>query len=405
MKTKLTKRVVEALKPGKKDIICWDNELRGFGVKITPKSRRVYFIYYRTAERRERRPSIGIHGVISCENAREIAGKWLRQVADGKDPADERKKQRAAETFAQFAERYMSDYAKGTKKASTLVTDRINLVQHLLPAFGRISTTAISRYDVIRLHQGMKATPGAANRSLALLSHMMNIAEKWGIRADGTNPCRHVEKYKERKRDRYLTSTELKRLGAVFSEAEKSGAESQSVIAAIRLLIFTGCRRGEILSLHWDQVDFDNRCLQLPDSKTGAKTVHLNAPALEILSNLERLNDNPFVITGKKPGTHLVNLRKPWQRILETAGLNDVRLHDLRHSYASVAVGLGEGLPIVGALLGHAQARTTQRYAHLANDPVKAANERIGATLLGMLNEETADIVEFNHKSPSGRRT
>ena len=127
MKTKLTKRVVEALKPGKKDIIFWDTELSGFGVKITPKGRRAYFIYYRTAERRERRPSIGIHGIISCENAREIAGRWLRQVADGKDPADERKKRRASDTFAQFAERYMSDFAKGTKKASTLTSVRLKI--------------------------------------------------------------------------------------------------------------------------------------------------------------------------------------------------------------------------------------------------------------------------------------
>jgi integrase len=229
------------------------------------------------------------------------------------------------------------------------------------------------------------------------------VAEKWGQRPDGSNPCRHVEKFKERKRERYLSASELLRLGDVLAEAERTRTELPGAIAAIRLLIFTGCRRGEILTLRWEHVDFEKECLRLPDSKTGARTIHLNAPALEILSVVEHQDGNPYVIVGGKPGAHLVNLRKPWQRIRAQAELEDVRLHDLRHSFASVAVGLGESLHMTGKLLGHSQAQTTQRYAHLADDPVKAATKRVGAAISGMMAGKTGEVVPISDRKGSGR--
>ncbi len=157
MKEKLTKRTVEALQPEEKDLICWDAEMPGFGIKVTPKGRKVYFLYYRTTTGRERRPTIGHHGQVTCEEARRIANNWHAAVRSGGDPGGERKAQRASESFAEFAERYMGDYAAGKKKASTLATDRINLTRHLLPALGRLKVGEISRADVVRLHQGMKA--------------------------------------------------------------------------------------------------------------------------------------------------------------------------------------------------------------------------------------------------------
>ena len=381
MKQKLTKRVVEALPPGNKDIICWDAELPGFGVKITPKGRRVYFLYYRTTTGRERRPTIGRHGQVTCEEARRIAGDWQAAVRKGGDPGGERQADRASESFAEFAERYMTDYASGKKKASTLATDGLNLKNHLLPALERLKVGEISRADVVRLHQRMKATPGGANRTLDLLSHMLNVAERWGLRADGSNPCRHVEKFKLRKRERFLSEAELGRLAAVLTDAEETDTELPSVIAAIRLLLFTGARLSEILTLRREHVDIEERCLRLPDSKTGAKTIYLPPAALEVLAGLERRDDNPYVIAGAKPGAHLVNLQKPWRRIRKKAGLDDVRIHDLRHSFASMAVAGGLSLPVIGALLGHTQPATTARYAHLAADPLRQAANLIGARI------------------------
>jgi integrase len=389
MKRKLTKRVVEALQPGNKDIICWDSELPGFGVKVTPRGRRVYFLYYRTTTGRERRPTIGRHGQVTCEEARRIAGDWHAAVRGGGDPGGERRADRASESFAEFADRYMTDYAIGKKKSSTLATDGFNLKNHLLPALGQLKVGEISRADVVRLHQRMKATPGGANRTLYLLSHMLNVAERWGLRPDGSNPCRHVEKFNLRKRERFLSEAELGRLAAVLTDAEETDTELPSAIAAIRLLLFTGARLSEILSLRWEYADLEAQCLRLPDSKTGAKTVYLPPPALEVLAALERREDNPYVIPGAKPGAHLVNLQKPWRRIRKAAGLEDVRIHDLRHSFASMAVAGGLSLPVIGALLGHSQPATTARYAHLADDPLRQAANIAGGRIAAAMQGST----------------
>jgi integrase len=395
---KVTKRLVEGIKPANRDVLQWDSELRGFGVRVKSSGVRSYLVQYRNQHGRSRRLTIGTHGRLTAEEARAEARRLLADVARGCDPAEDRKALRNALTMSEFSERYMTDYAEGKKKPGTLETDRINLRCHILPALGNLPVASITKSDVVRLHQSMKDTPGAANRTIQLVSHMLNVAEKWGQRPDGSNPCRHVEKFKERKRERYLSASELLRLGEVLAEAERTRTELPGALAAIRLLIFTGCRRGEILTLQWEHVDFENECLRLPDSKTGARTIHLNAPALEILSVVERQDGNPYVIVGGKPGAHLVNLRKPWQRIRAQAELEDVRLHDLRHSFASVAVGLGESLHMTGKLLGHSQAQTTQRYAHLADDPVKAATERIGATIAGMMGGPTGEVVRLKQR-------
>lgn len=393
---KLTKRRVESIKPTEQDVLEWDEELRGFGIRVKPTGVRSYLVQYRNKHGRSRRITIGQHGRLTTVQARQEAQQILARVAQGKDPAEERQTLRKVFTVTDFADRYI-DYAKTRKKPGTIETDRINLRCHILPALGRLPLTAVSKADVIRLHQSMKDRPGAANRTVQLLSHMFNVAEKWELRPDGSNPCRHVEKYKERKRERYLSNDELARLGDVLVCADREQKELPSAIAAIRLLIFTGCRRGEILSLKWDHVDIENRCLRLPDSKTGAKTVHLNAAALAVLAGLEHRKDNPFVIVGGKPGASLVNLKKPWQRIRKSALLEDVRIHDLRHSFASIAVGLGVPLPMIGKLLGHTQVKTTHRYAHLAADPVRAANERIGDAIDSMMDGHSAEIVALRN--------
>jgi integrase len=226
------------------------------------------------------------------------------------------------------------------------------------------------------------AAPYQANRLLAVLSKMFNLAERWGLRPDGSNPCRHVEKFAERKRERMLSPAELARLG----DALNSYDGSPYVAGAVKLLVFTGARLGEVLGLQWAWIEFERGEACLPDSKTGAKTLHLPPPALAVLAKLPRLDGNPFVIAGAKAGAALVNLEKPWRAIRKTAGLDDVRLHDLRHAFASVAASSGMGLPIIGKMLGHTQAATTNRYAHLASDPVKAAAAAVAGKIAAAMN-------------------
>ena len=378
MSNKLTKRLVESIKPGATDIFVWDSELRGFGVRVKPSGRRSYLVQYRTSGNVSRRMTIGVHGVFTAETARTRARELLHAARSGADPATERDKVRTAPSVADFAERYMAEHATVKKKPRSVRSDETLLRLHILPALGTKKVAAISRADVTTLHHNMRDRPGAANRVIALLSKMMNLAEKWGMRPDGTNPCRHVERYPERRMERFLDNDELARLGTVLTEAQRTQTELPSVIAAIRLLLFTGCRSGEILSLQWEHVDFERGCLRLPDSKTGNKIVYLSAPALEVLSGIEHQDGSSWVIVGALSGKPLVNLRKPWHRIRAKAGLDGLRIHDLRHSFASVGAAGGLSLPIIGALLGHTQAATTQRYAHLAADPLKQAADLIG---------------------------
>jgi integrase len=285
----------------------------------------------------------------------------------------------------------MQEHAGPKKRPGSAQGDAMWLRLQILPRLGSLKVNAVTREDIARLHLNMRDRPIAANRVLALLSKMFNLAEQWGLRPDNSNPCRHVEKYKERKIERFLSNEELARLGEALAEAERTQTEMPSVIAALRLLLFSGCRLSEILTLIWDEVDLENQCLRLRESKTGAKVVYLPPPAIEVLSAIERQVDNPFVIVGAKRGSHLVNLQKPWRRIRQQAGLDDVRIHDLRHSFASVAAASGLSLPIIGALLGHNQPATTARYAHLAADPMKQAAAITGnqiAKALGMIKAQ-----------------
>jgi len=232
---------------------------------------------------------------------------------------------------------------------------------------------------VADLHYRLRDRPYLANRVLAVLSKLFNLAEVWGLRPDGSNPCRHVPKHRERKRERFLTQPELQRLGRALAECERTGAETPHVVAAFRLLLLTGCRLGEIQKLRWEFITGFG--IELPDSKTGARRIPLPQAARDILAALPRTEGNPFVIEGKLPGSHITDLQHPWRRIRETAGLGGVRIHDLRHTYASHAVCSGMPIQMVGRLLGHSQLQTTLRYAHLADDPVRRAAEENAAVL------------------------
>jgi len=272
-------------------------------------------------------------------------------------------------------------------KPSTQAEYKRSVELFINPRLGTRKVTDIERRDIADLHHSLRHIPYQANRTLGVLSKMFNLAEVWGLRPDGSNPCLHVKKYPEQKRERFLSPEEFAELGKALRAVEQDGSETESAVAAIRLLMLTGCRLSEIMTLKWEHVDLARHELRLPDSKTGAKVVHFGKTAADVLKGIARLDDNPYVVTGRKPGSRLTDLQHPWRRIRDKANLPDVRIHDLRHSYASGALALGEGLPMIGKLLGHTQVQTTARYAHLANDPVKLAagrvSDTIGAAIMG----------------------
>ena len=372
MQGKITKRTVDALRAAAdgREVVLWDSEIKGFGVRVR-RGVKTYVLQYRVGGGRDaplRKLTIGKHGSPwTADEARAEARRLLGLVAHGKDPAGAKAAAKAAPTVSELAQRFLTEHVEAKRKPWTAREYRRLLDHVILPALGSKRAVDLTRQDVTRLHHARRATPTEANRALAVLSTMMNLAERWGERADGSNPCRHVGKYPERRRERFLSAQELARLGDVLAGYPR-GRRMETACgyhaAAIKLLVFTGARLGEVLSLQWQWIDWERGEARLPDSKTGAKTLHLPPPALAVLAELPRVEGNPHVIVGGKTGAALVNLEKPWRAIRKAAGLDDVRLHDLRHSFASTAASGGMGLPIIGKMLGHTQAQTTQRYAH-----------------------------------------
>ncbi len=398
---RLTIEVVKSLQPAASEYTVWDTEVRRFGIRVYTTGARLYVLRLRVGGR-QRWMTIGRHGdPWTPDTARTKALELLGKAAQGKDPVNERETGKATPTLAEFAERYLLEYAMPHKKPATLTADlsllgldravadeprpfvRNGNKRSILEALGPVRIDVIGPAHVTRLHLAWKETPTRANRALALLSHMFTMAERWNLRPQASNPCRHVERFRESRRERFLSPAELARLGETLTTLEAAGGASAYGLAAVRLLIFTGARASEMLAMTWDSVNLDAGTVRLADSKTGAKTVFLNPPAVEILARLPRRDDNAHVIAGGNAGAALTlsGLEQVWQRVRETAGLTDVRLHDLRHSFASVAAARGQSLTVIGALLGHTQPATTQRYAHLSADPLRAASDAVAAEI------------------------
>ena len=382
---KLTKRVVDALQSEAKDYFIWDSQIAGFGLRVMPSGAKTYQTQYRKGGR-TRRVSIGRHGKITVDEARKLAKEVMGQVAKGENPAEDISLHRKAPTVAALRERFFEEHTKQRCKLSTQSEYRRAIDLFINPAIGSFKTVDVERRDIAELHQKFRDKPYQANRTLGVLSKMFNLAEIWGLRPDGSNPCRHVPKYREIKRERYLSQPELQRLGQVLGEVERDGSETPYVVAAFRLLILTGCRLGEIQTLQWQFLT--DQGMELPDTKTGARRIPLPNAARAILSALPRVDSNPFVIVGRVDGQHITDLQHPWRRIRKRAQLDNVRIHDLRHTYASNAVSSGMPIQMVGRLLGHSQIQTTMRYAHLADDPVRLAAEE-NAERLGALVGQT----------------
>ncbi len=373
--SKLTKRRVDALKPNGANTVYWDGELTGFGVRVRKSGRKNYVVQTRIAGKL-RWFTIGQHGPLTPDTARAEALEILAMARKGVDPRVKTYGLSSDPVMADLGRRFLEEYVSVHCKPKTGVDYGRSIRLFVDPAIGAMKVSEVARKDIAELHQGMRDKPYQANRTLAVLSKMFSLAEVWGWRADGSNPCRHVKRYKERARERFLSPEEIDRLGAVLHEAEN---EMPSAVAAFRLLLLTGCRLSEIQTLRWEHVRED--CIELPDSKTGGRVVPLGPEARDLLASLPRDDDNPWVIAGRLKGSHLTDLQHPWRRIRKRAGLEDVRIHDLRHSYASRALALGESLTMIGKLLGHTQAQTTARYAHLARDSVQNAAARITGSI------------------------
>lgn len=432
-KPKLTMKVVEALETRSTDYVTWCGQLPGFGCRVRPTGTKSFIAQYDFGGRngRTRKVTLGTFGKLTVEQAREAARKVLASAELGQDVADDRAKKRGEMTISQLCDDYLKHGCEA-KKASTLATDRGRIERHIKPQLGTRQIGSIVKSDVANFMKavadGKTATDektkkhgrarvtggkGAATRTVRLLGGIFSYAIDRGYLQ--TNPRHGVKVYADNKGERFLSGDELRRLGDALRDAETIGipwqlndgakakhrrtdAESQRevvspyAVAAIRLLMLTGCRAGEVLNLKWSHVDFERGFLNLADSKTGAKKVLIGAPALELLANLPRIGD--YVIAGSDPEKPRSDLKRPWKRITAHAGLADLRLHDLRHSYASIGAASGMGLGIVGKLLGHASTATTARYAHFADDPLRRASDSIAGTIAAAIGSgKSADVI------------
>lgn len=375
-KAKLTKSIVEALSPDNE--VAWDTVVPGFGARLTGAGRRTYFLKYRTKGGQQRKPKIGDHGPMTCDQARAIAREWYMEAKSGGDPSLERTASRMGETISDLCERYHHEHSAAHKKPSSIAEERRMMDKILIPRFGTKKVAEIVRPDIAKLHRSLEKSPFTANRILALLSHMMTMAMKWGLRPEGVNPCRGIPKFKEKPKERYLLPEEIDRLFAVLDGV---GADDPVIAALFRLSVMTGARRGELLNLKWSEVDLRNKRFKLLDSKTGPKIIHLSGPAAAVVQGIQPVHGNPYVFPGRIDGKPLVSVKKAWDNIRKKAGIQDARIHDLRHTFASIGVQNGIPLFDVGKLMGHRSLSTTARYAHLLDKNLTDAVDRIASKI------------------------
>jgi integrase len=418
MRTRITKRLVDSLKPTESDYYAFDTDTIGFAVRVRATGGMSYIVQYKAGSGRgapTRRVTLGAIGKMTPEQARKAAEKVLGSVAHGEDPAAHKAALRRSQPLSDLIDAFLAEHAEAKRKASTAAWYRHGFERVVKPALGHMKPDKVNRQDIVRLHSSLRDTPAQANRVLARIGALYGWAAKAGYVPGGCNPARGIEKYRERARERFLTSEELTRLGNALRAAESIGLHwtvneaspmakhlpkpdkrrtrlDPFAVAAIRLLILTGARLREILDARWEHVDFERGILFLPDSKTGRKPVYLSAPALEVLASLPRLEGNPHIIAGLKDGAPRADLKKPWAAVTRAAGLEGLRLHDLRHSFASIGAGASLGLQIIGKLLGHTQAATTSRYAHLDADPMRRAVETIGATIAAAMGSPVSPV-------------
>jgi integrase len=421
---KLTKRFVEAQRPTAGNLVFFDDQMPGFGVRVMPSGKRSYFVQYRNRHGRSRWFTIGLHGKVTADGARKIARKVLDAVQDGKDPAGEREAFRQAPTMSDLLDRYIAEHVERRNRPRTAEEIKRLVERHVRPELGRLKVAAVTRQDVDRLHRSLAATPRQANFVLAVCSKAFSLAEAWGMRPEGSNPCKRIERNPENVRERFLSAGELARLGSTLRLAEKEGlpwkvddakvtarhlprpenrrtAYRRTTIAAIELLLYTGCRLSEVLNLRWDQVDFEAGTITLSETKTTKRPqiVVVNAPARQVLKGLERTDGSPWVLpmTRDPQRPHSKHaLEAAWQKIRRAAGFDDVRLHDLRHTVGTYAGQSGANAFLVRDLLRHKNLGMTSRYVNRAEDPVRKLSDQVGERIAaGLAGDTWGDVVAF----------
>ena len=404
---RLTEEIVESLAVDGGDSLRMDSLQPGFGLRVTPAGRKIFIAQARCAGR-VRRVTVGTWPEMTVAKARGEAREMLQAMRRGTDPvADRKARQKAAEagqlTVSALADRWLEEHVRLKLKPRTAADYEKLVEQRIKPALGTLIVGSVSREDIMGLHASMAKIPRRANYTIATIRALMSWAEDLGLRPSGSNPAKRIKLYRERVRERFLSEAEIAKAAEAVTEAEQRGIVGPHGAAGLRLALFTGARSGEITAAKWDHVDFKRRLIRLPDSKTNEpRTIHLSEAALEVIKAVPRVGI--YVIAGSKKDEPYKNLGRAWIKVRALRGLDDVRLHDLRHSYASLAAGRGVSLQMIGKLLGHKVAATTQRYAHLARDAAAAVNDELGEAMTAAINARTPEAGNVVKMKPRKRR-
>jgi len=374
---KLTKTIIDKQAAGEADIFLWDDEVRGFGVRVQPTGTKSYLVRYRTQDGVQRKQKLGRCNDFAPDKGRELARKVLMQVAEGKDPLQARREDKASPTMADLEDRYTREHAKPFKKESSQRVDGNNWRLYILPALGSRKVKSIDKSDILALFGSLSDKPAAANQTLALLSKAMNLAEDWKWRPTNTNPCRRIKRFKLKKHDLILSYEQIGQLNRTMDKMVEERRLEATFADFIRLLQLTGCRKNEILMAESKWVDRSKNVLKLPDSKVGPRNIHLSEAAMDIIEQLE----GKFLVQGST-GNPTLNVYRVWGRIKVEAGLPpELRLHDLRHTAGSLAHMAGMTQAQIAELLGHNVLATTEKYIHNHNGDAAVAANMLGAVI------------------------
>jgi integrase len=391
---KLTKRDIETARYERTDggrCVLWDSLLPGFGLRIYPSGRRAFILSYRAAGRK-RMMTIGTYGVLTLDQGRDIARQKLAAVIGGADPLAEKQKAARGATMKTLCADYIERHAKPFKKSWE--ADELRLNRQIVPVWGARQVISITRADVADLFHDIGKTKAhyEANRVIAVLGKMFECAIAWGYLPDNAaNPARKIKKYPERKRDRWVTPEEMPKLAAAIN-----GEPNVYIRSAFWLYLFTGLRRGELLNLKREQIDWTRAEISLPDTKAGRPfTAPLSGPAMAILRGIPEEEGNPYLFPGRRTERPLVELKMAWQRIRIAAGVPDVRIHDLRRTVGSWLAQAGNSLHLIGRVLNHSNPTSTAIYARFANDTVRQALEEHGRRLLAASEEPAGKVIEM----------
>ena len=384
---KLTNKIIENTQPAQKDVYLWDSALPGFGVKITPKGRKVFIVRYRNESKKSRYITLGRCIDTDLNEARKRAKVIFSSVSAGNDPADEKRLQLEKPTMQDLYIRYMREHAI-KKKLGSRRNDKILWEKHILKNLSQRKVDSITMADVIALQNNMIETPFNANRAFEVLRKALNLAEMWQMRPDNTNPCRHVKKLPEKTKTRILTPEELKSLPVKLSEAERLNITGCEYVPLIKLMLFTGMRPGEWLNGRWEWIDFNRGLYHLPDSKTGQRTITLSNLAIDMLKSMNPYTEGCIFPAQRNKNKPRAFIHRRWSVLRAFLGLEGVRLYDLRHTVGSYAHMAGLSQKQVAGLLGHNQLSTTERYIHALNDQAQQTANIAAEGIFNLTNQD-----------------